>query len=94
MEFRNFIKENALRTADFDEKVSKYIRDKYKGPFNMNIPKIHDEMKLNRFDIITHFSKFLAMIWYTAMQHRDLLATNPEKYLDGIDFDMFKNGVP
>lgn len=26
---RNFIKENAFKTSVFDEKVSKYIRDKF-----------------------------------------------------------------
>ena len=93
-QIRNFIKENALSTADFDEKVEKYIRDKYKGPFNMNIPKLYEELRMNRLEIINHFSKFLSMIWYTAMQNRELLGANPEQYLDGIDFDMFKNGVP
>ena len=35
---RNFLKENALKTSHFEEKISKFIRDKYKGAFNLNIP--------------------------------------------------------
>jgi len=34
------------------------------------------------------------MIWYKAMKNRDEVAKDPEKYLSGIDFDMFKNGAP
>ena len=60
----------------------------------MNIPKLYEQLRMNRLEIINHFSKFLSMIWYTAMQNRQLLDKNPELYLNGIDFDMFKNGVP
>jgi len=60
----------------------------------LNIPKVKEEMKLKRKDIIQHFTKFLAMIWYKAMKNRDEVAKDPAKYLSGIDFDMFKNGAP
>eukprot|EP00347_Sterkiella_histriomuscorum_P002271 403368799 len=91
---RNYIKENAFNTSDFEEKVQKYIRDKFQGPFNLNIPQLKEEMKMKRGEIIGHFSKFLAMLWYKAMQNREAVAQDPAKYLVGIDFDMFKNGAP
>ncbi|CDW90544.1 leucine rich repeat family protein [Stylonychia lemnae] len=88
-----------LYTADQEilvgsEKVSKYMRDKFQGPFNLNIPKLKEEMRMKRKDIIAHFTKFLAMLWYKAMKNRDEVARDPAKYLSGIDFDMFKNGAP
>ncbi len=51
-------------------------------------------MKLSRKDIISHFSKFLSIVWYKAISNKNAVHQNPNKYLDGIDFNMFKNGVP
>ena len=91
---RNFIKENAFRTSDFDEKVAKFIRDTYQGPFNLNLPKIEQEMHMSRREIISNFSKFMGILWYKAMQNKKAVHQDPAYYLDGIDQSMFKNGIP
>lgn len=49
---------------------------------------------MSRKDIIKYFSRFLSMIWYKAMQNRTEVHKDPSQYLDGIDFSLFKSGVP
>ena len=74
--------------------VTKIIMNKYKGIFNQNIPKIKDQMRMNRKEVVMHFSRFLAMLWDKAITHKEQFTKNPEEILRGVDQKMFKHCLP
>ena len=74
--------------------MSNYLKVKYGSLFNCNIPKVQDEMHLQRKAVIKYFSQFMAMLRFQAFQAHEIGDKDLKKYLNGIEFSMFKTGVP